>query len=217
MIVVLTGAPGAGKGTQASKLSERCGHRKVSTGDALRRQVKLGTPIGQKAGALMAKGELVPDDVLFEVLREELGPGKKGEVILLDGYPRKISQAETLETLRESHPVGGAIQLEVPREELIARLSGRRVCEDCGATYHLVNSPPKNGTHCDACNSEKLIQRSDDNPESVAYRLDVYEQNTRPILDFYKKSGCYTEVDGSKGTEEVFQQLEAEIKRIQKA
>lgn len=202
MIVVLTGTPGAGKGTQADLLAERSGWRKVSTGDALRKHVKAQTPIGQKAGAIMARGELVPDDVLFEVLKQELG-NDPAERILLDGYPRNVAQAETLATVGKVNPVKGAIHLEVARQELIGRLSGRRVCEKCGASFHVTASPSRTGATCDRCGGQ-LIQRPDDAAEKVAVRLDVYEKNTRPVLDFYRNRSMFQQVDGLGSTEEIY-------------
>ncbi len=212
MIVVLTGAPGAGKGTQADLLADRKGFRKLSTGDALRKHVKAGTEIGKIAGKIMEKGELVPDDVLFKILTAELGPNSK-EVVLLDGYPRNISQAETLATLKSVHPVKAVIHLDVAREELISRLSGRRVCASCGSTFHVSANPPKMAGICDKCGNT-LQQRADDNPESVAVRLDVYEKNTRPILDFYAKQGNYRKVPGVGTTEEIYKRLMAIIDAV---
>lgn len=209
MIVVLTGAPGAGKGTQAELLAGRCGYQKLSTGDALRHHVKIGSDIGKIAGAIMERGELVPDDVLFKVLSAELNRFK-GQVVLLDGYPRNVAQAETLESLKAEHPVKAAIQLNVPREELIKRLSGRRVCGQCGATYHVDSNPAKAGAVCDKCGGQ-VAQRADDRPESVAVRLDVYEKNTRPVLDFYKKKGLEREVEGLGSAEAIYQQIKAVI------
>ena len=210
MIVVLTGAPGAGKGTQAELLSQRCGYKKLSTGDALRKHVKQGTEIGKIAGAIMERGELVPDDVLFRILKEELGTIGAKEVVLLDGYPRNIPQAETLDTLRATQPVKAAIHLDVAREELISRLSGRRICPNCGATFHVTDHPPKKAGVCDKCGGT-LNQRADDKPESVAVRLDVYEKNTRPILDYYGKKGLYKQVKGVGQTEAIYKDLKRVI------
>lgn len=210
MIVVLTGAPGAGKGTQAELLSQRCGYKKLSTGDALRKHVKQGTEIGKIAGAIMERGELVPDDVLFKVLSEELKAIGPKEVVLLDGYPRNISQAETLETLRATQPVKAAIHLEVDRNDLIARLSGRRVCPSCGSTFHVTENPPRTAGICDKCSSQ-LNQRADDKPESIGVRLDVYEKNTRPILDFYGKKGLYKKVPGVGQPEAIYKSLKTMI------
>lgn len=206
MIVVLTGAPGAGKGTQAGMLAQRKGYKTLSTGDALRKHVKQGTEIGKIAGAIMTRGELVPDDVLFQILKAELVAVKPTETILLDGYPRNIAQAETLATLAGTQPVKAAIHLDVARDELISRLSGRRVCGSCGSTYHVSGNPPKKAGICDKCGNA-LVQRDDDKSEAVAVRLDVYEKNTRPILEFYAKQGLYKKVEGAGQTEEIFTQL----------
>lgn len=211
MIVVLTGAPGAGKGTQADLLAERLGYRKLSTGDALRKHVKAGTEIGKVAGQIMERGELVPDDVLFGIIKAELN-GKSSDVYLLDGYPRNISQAETLATLEAVHPVKAVIHLDVPRPELVSRLSGRRVCQSCGATYHVTSNPSKRPGVCDKCGGA-LQQRADDNPDSVAVRLDVYEKNTRPILDHYQKKGLYLKVNGLGSTEGIYKDLKGSLER----
>jgi adenylate kinase len=210
MILLLTGAPGAGKGTQADLLHERGRFRKFSTGDALRKHVKAGTEIGKQAGAVMERGELVPDDILFQILKAELDGVPREEVVLLDGYPRNIPQAETLATLEATHPVIGALHLDVPRDDLIARLSGRRVCGSCGTTFHVSENPPKKTGVCDKCGSA-LTQRNDDKPESVAVRLDVYEKNTRPILDFYEKTGLYVKVPGTGSRDTVYAALASAI------
>lgn len=210
MIVVLTGAPGAGKGTQADLLASRGGFRKFSTGDALRKHVKVGTDIGKIAGAIMERGDLVPDDVLFKILKEELSGVDPKEVVLLDGYPRNIPQAEALETLKATQPVKGAIHLDVARSELVSRLSGRRVCSTCGATFHVTENPPKQVGVCDK-DGGSLTQRPDDKPESVAVRLDVYEKNTFPILDYYEKKGLYLKVPGSGAPEAVYGSLKQAI------
>jgi adenylate kinase len=213
MIVVLTGAPGAGKGTQADILAEKLGLRKLSTGDALRKHVKEGTDIGKIAGAIMERGELVPDDVLFKILEAELNAVPSDKTVLLDGYPRNTSQAETLENLKGKHPVKAAIHLDVPRAVLIERLSGRRVCSSCGATYHVSSNPSKKEGVCDKCGGS-LTQRKDDKPESVAVRLDVYEKTTRPILDFYRAKGLYKQVEGDGQPTEIYDRLSSIIRAI---
>ena len=177
---------------------------------ALRKHVKLGTEIGKVAGCIMEKGELVPDEVLFGILKEELGGISTKDVVLLDGYPRNIPQAETLDTLKTTHPVKAAIHLDVAREELISRLSGRRVCTNCGATFHVTENPSKKPGICDKCGGT-LNQRADDKPESVAVRLDVYEKNTRPILDFYGKKGLYKQVKGVGQPEAIYKDLKRVI------
>ena len=205
MIVVLTGAPGAGKGTQADLLASQGGYRKVSTGDALRKHVRTKSPIGLQAEAVMARGELVSDEILFQILREELGPDSQ-EKILLDGYPRNVAQAQTLDSLKEMHPVVVAIHLDVDSVELVTRLSGRRVCSSCGATYHVSMTPPKISGICDKCGGA-LQQRTDDREESVRTRLSVYESMTKPVLEYYMGKGLYHRVDGKGSTQEVFRKL----------
>lgn len=207
MIIVLIGAPGAGKGTQADLLVEKLGYRKFSTGDALRKHVKQGTAIGKQAEAIMARGDLVSDDVLLEILRAELGTNS-AETVILDGYPRNVAQAETLKrVLEEVHPVKGCVHLDVDREELIARLSGRRVCSSCGSSFHVTANPPKASGVCDKCGGQ-LIQRPDDDAKSISVRLDVYERNTQPVLDFYRDRGLYCRVKGTGSPAEIFRQLQ---------
>lgn len=205
MIVVLAGAPGAGKGTQADMLAAREGFRKISTGDALRKHIKQRSEIGLKAEAVMARGELVSDDILFQILKEELGDDAS-EKILLDGYPRNVNQAKTLESLGNMQPVVAAIHLDVESSELVSRLSGRRVCESCGSSYHATMSPPKHTGICDRCGGT-LKQRPDDQEESVRTRLSVYDNLTKPVLEFYREKGLYHRVDGVGSTDDVFAKL----------
>ncbi len=212
MIILLTGAPGAGKGTQAELLAERDHFRKISTGDALRAQIRLGTPVGLKAKAFMEEGRLVPDDVLFEVLKAELGTNKN-ERILLDGYPRNIAQAKTLESMADTHPVKAAIHLDVDRGELIARISGRRVCGQCGATFHAESNPTKKPGVCDKCGGS-VTQRKDDEEAKVRVRLEVYDNETKPILEFYKNESLYHCINGNGDTEEVYAAVKKEMQRI---
>jgi len=211
VIVVLTGAPGAGKGTQADLLARREGYRKLSTGDALRKHVKAATEIGLLAGAVMERGELVSDDLLFLILKEELSSISQAETILLDGYPRNLAQAQALDTLAAIHPVTAAVLLDVPRDELVSRLSGRRVCAGCGTSFHITEQPSKVDGICDRCGGQ-LGQRPDDKPASVAVRLDVYEKTTRPILEYYRKKGVFREVVGTGEPEVVFQALKLAIR-----
>jgi len=206
MIIVLMGAPGAGKGTQADMLTDKVGYRKISTGDALRKHVKLGTTVGKQAGDIMARGELVPDNVLLEVLKEEIGSDPK-EVVVLDGYPRNLAQAETLQKVVEGvHPVRGCVHLDVNRDAIVARLSGRRVCSNCGTSFHVSANPPKKDGICDRCGSA-LYQRPDDDAKSISVRLDVYDRSTEPVLDYYKKRGLYCKVNGTGVTDEIFREL----------
>lgn len=211
MIVLLIGAPGAGKGTQADLLAAKVGYRKISTGDALRKHVKAGTPIGKQAEAIMARGELVPDQVLLQILNEELGSNSK-ETVILDGYPRNVTQADTLmKFVQNTHPVKCCLHLDVARSELITRLSGRRVCSACGTSYHVETSPPHADGVCDKCGG-KVVQRPDDEPKSIAVRLDVYDKNTQPVLDFFRERDLYCKVNGSGSPDEIFNELKDVIK-----
>ncbi|MEI6398279.1 MAG: adenylate kinase [Pseudomonadota bacterium] len=206
MIIVLMGAPGAGKGTQADMLTDQVGYRKISTGDALRKHVKLGTPVGKQAADIMARGELVPDNVLLEVLREEIGSNPK-EVVVLDGYPRNLTQAETLRQVVEGvHPVRGCVHLDVDRSAIVERLSGRRVCSSCGTSFHVSANPPKKDGVCDKCGAS-LYQRPDDDAKSISVRLDVYDRSTEPVLDYYRQRGLYCKVNGAGVTDEIFREL----------
>ena len=206
MIVIITGAPGAGKGTQADLIAEKLHFKKISTGDALRRQIKIGSDIGKKAQSLMAEGKLVPDDVLLGILKSELDAAGKTPV-LLDGYPRNVGQAEALMELVGSSEVKGAIHLDVDYALLTDRITGRRTCSQCGASFHLTNNPPKKAGICDRCGGE-LIQRPDDDAEKVKTRLAIYDKETKPVLDFYRNLGLYHRVDGNRSTEEVFASLD---------
>ena len=205
MITILTGPPGAGKGTQADLLVERNGYHKLSTGDALRRQIKQGTEVGVKAESFMKEGRLVPDDILVSILQAEMLPFKDRK-ILLDGYPRNISQVQTLESLKQDMPVSAVIGIDVPEDVLIERLCGRRVCSNCGASFHMTFSPTKVDDVCDKCGG-KVIQRPDDSEEKARVRLDVYENETRPILEYYRNQDLCKQVDGCGGKEKVYQRI----------
>lgn len=209
MIIVLIGAPGAGKGTQADLLVEEKGYRKISTGDALRKHVKAGTAVGKQAEAIMARGELVPDEVLLEILKAELGSNAK-ETVILDGYPRNLAQAETLGKLDSVHKICACVHLDVRREDLISRLSGRRVCGGCGSSFHVDNHPPKTDGVCDKCGSA-LTQRPDDEPSRIAVRLDVYERSTQPVLDYYRNHGLYRRVNGMGAQGAIFKEMQGVV------
>lgn len=205
MILILIGAPGAGKGTQADKLVEETDCYKISTGDALRRQISLGTEIGKLAESFINEGNLVPDDVLLGVLKAELS-GKEDKLVLLDGYPRNLQQAKTLETLKSNYPVSNVIHLDVGSELLMKRLTGRRVCSGCGASYHMISMPPAKEGLCDRC-GESLYQRKDDREDKIRTRLEVYDRETSPVLDFYKEKDLYTRVNAEGPASDVFKQL----------
>lgn len=206
MILVFIGAPGAGKGTQADLLVKNKGYRKLSTGDALRKHIKQKTEIGKKISSVMESGNLVSDEILSEVLAEELD-GCVDEVVILDGYPRNIEQAKALDRINDKNPIKGVIHIDVPTPVLIERLSGRRVCSSCGASFHVTAMPSSAGEVCDKCGGE-LIQRPDDRPENIAVRLRVYDELTKPVLDYYKKKGLYFSVNGDGDTLSVYRRLD---------
>ena len=204
MRVVLLGAPGSGKGTQAAKIVEEFGIPAISTGDMLRAHLHEGDELGLKAKAFMDEGELVPDDLILEMIGVRLEQPDCANGFLLDGFPRTIPQAEALEHVAKPNC---ALLLDVPDEEIMSRMTGRRVCPHCGHSYHVVNIPPKVEGICDNCGNE-LVQRADDTPETVRERLHVYHTQTEPLVDFYKGRGILKSVDGtqelSKAAAEIF-------------
>ncbi|MDI6894011.1 MAG: adenylate kinase [Bacillota bacterium] len=204
MRVVLLGPPGSGKGTQAARLGVSWGVPHVSTGDAFRQAVAEGTPLGKLAQEYMQRGELVPDQVVNGAVAARLGRDDCARGFVLDGYPRTLPQAEALEEmLRERGPgLDAVVDLVVSEEELVRRASGRRVCSQCGASYHLEFRAPRQAGRCDTCGGE-LIQREDDRPQTVARRLAVYRRQTAPLVEFYRDRGLLVEVDGVGTVEEV--------------
>ncbi|MEP0766080.1 MAG: adenylate kinase [Fimbriimonadia bacterium] len=214
MRLVLLGPPGVGKGTQAKLLQERLGVPQISTGDLLREAVARATPIGLKAKTYMDAGELVPDDVIIGIVEERLAKPDAREGFLLDGFPRTVPQAEALAALLDKHsiPLDAVLALEGNEETLVRRLSGRRVCSSCAATYHVDNAPPKVEGVCDQC-SGSLIVRDDDRPEAIRNRLQVYARSTAPLLDFYRERGQLLTVDASGTAAEVFEAVWAALNR----
>ena len=207
MNIVLFGAPGAGKGTQSTLLVERMGMVQISTGDLFRAAIKNKTALGQQAQSFMDKGELVPDSIVIGMVDEVLANlGKKS--FILDGFPRTSAQADALgKILRQRGlEIGKAVFLEVPREELLGRLTGRRVCKSCGAVYHVSSKPTKVAGVCDNCGGE-VIQRNDDKEDVIATRLKTYEENTLPLRTYFKESNKYVEVNGNQDTETVFSNI----------
>jgi adenylate kinase len=205
--ILLFGPPGAGKGTQSELLKNKLGMLHISTGDLFRQAMKNNTPLGVQAKGYLDKGQLVPDSVTIEMVREVLkGVGEKN--FILDGFPRNVKQAEVLEEmLAESGlKLSHAIFLNVPDEDLVDRLSGRRVCQGCGTTYHIKNMPPQKDGICDKC-GKAVVQRSDDKIDVIRDRLKVYNDNTRPLIQFYKDKGQYLEVDGTADSEEVYAKI----------
>ncbi len=208
MKIIMLGAPGAGKGTQAKKIAQKYGIPHVSTGDIFRANIKNGTELGMKAKTYMDAGNLVPDEITIGMLLDRIHQDdcKKGYV--LDGFPRTIPQAESLTAaLKErGESIDYAIDVDVPDENIISRMSGRRACLSCGATYHIVYNAPKKEGVCDQC-GEPLVLRDDDKPETVRNRLDVYHRQTQPLIDYYKKEGILAQVDGTQDMEQVFQDI----------
>jgi adenylate kinase len=207
--LVLLGAPGVGKGTQASLLSERLGACHLSTGDVFRAAKCLAdgerTPALDNALGYMRRGELVPDQIVVDMVAERVRCMRCCSGFLLDGYPRTVAQAEALETLlkREKMPLSAVLSYELPIEEIIARLGGRRTCSGCKAVYHVTDLPPRVEGVCDRC-SGKLIQREDDRPEAIRVRMEAYEKSTRPLIDFYQKRSVLVSVTAGKTPDETF-------------
>ena len=208
MNIILLGPPGAGKGTQAKMLIDKYGIPQISTGDMLRAAVKAGTQLGLEAKKYMDKGELVPDEVVIGLVKERLQEPDCTKGFMLDGFPRTVAQAEVLD--KELEGMGKAIDhvicIEVPNEELIARLTGRRTCKECGAGYHLKFDPPKVDGVCDKCGGE-LYQRDDDNEETVKARLKVYQDQTFPLIDYYDKQGKLRRIDGVGEIKTIFERI----------
>lgn len=195
MKLILLGAPGAGKGTQAEVICNALNIPAISTGNIIREALRLGTEMGLKAKSFMDAGQLVPDDVVIGIIKERLAKDDCANGFILDGFPRTIPQAEALDAM--GIIIDKVIDIEVPDEKIAARMSGRRVCKDCGASYHLEYKAPKSEGVCDACGGE-LVQRKDDAPETVLDRLAVYHEQTEPLKDFYSKKGILRIVEGQE-------------------
>ena len=208
MQLLLMGPPGAGKGTQAVKLVEKFSIPQISTGDMFRAAVKEGTELGKKAKACMDAGTLVPNEVTVGIVRERLSKDDCKGGFILDGFPRTVEQAEALEKILDelNLKLTKVLNIHVPAEYLIERAIGRRICKTCGATYHVKFNPPKSADTCDNCGGN-LYQRADDNAETMKKRLSVYEDSTRPLIDYYKKIGLYAEIDGKQPIEKVTEEL----------
>ncbi|MBX3298328.1 MAG: adenylate kinase [Acidobacteria bacterium] len=204
-MIVLIGAPGAGKGTQARLLDERRGIPQISTGDMFREMKTLDTPLAREVQEIMASGKLVSDEVTYRVVRERTAREDCRGTYVLDGYPRTAVQAEQLEELaREQGKEIRAIEVDVPRDELLKRLTGRRSCPVCGEIYNIYSRPPKNDGRCDLHPDAELLHRADDNEESVMTRLDTYAANTEPLIAYYAASGRLSKVDGTGEVEAIY-------------
>jgi len=210
VILVFLGPPGAGKGTQAKLLSQRMGFLHLSTGDLLREAVKNQTPLGKKAKEYMDRGDLVPDELIVQLIEETMP--KDGNVIL-DGFPRTVNQALALEEMLrvKGEKISKVLFFDVPDEVIIDRLSGRRVCSKCGAVYHVKYNPPKVEGVCDLCVGT-LVQRDDDREEVVRKRLEVYRKQTQPLIEFYQERGIIYKLDAGKGVEELFEEVKGLVR-----
>lgn len=205
MKIVMLGAPGAGKGTQAKMIAAKYEIPHISTGDIFRSNIKNGTELGKKAKAYMDQGLLVPDELTVDLVIDRLGKEDCAKGYILDGFPRTIPQAEALDAAlaKRSEKMDYAIDVDVPDENIVNRMSGRRACVGCGATYHIVFNPSKKGDVCETC-GEKLILRDDDKPETVLKRLGVYHAQTQPLIDYYTGQGILKSVDGTQDMNDVF-------------
>ncbi|MBR6159847.1 MAG: adenylate kinase [Lachnospiraceae bacterium] len=205
MKIIMLGAPGAGKGTQAKLIAEKYGIPHVSTGDIFRANIKEGTDLGKEAKEYMDKGQLVPDDLTVRILLDRVSKEDCKDGYVLDGFPRTIPQAEVLDTevAKLGESIDFAIDVDVPDENIIRRMGGRRACLKCGATYHVEHIPPKQEGICDKCGSE-LVLRDDDKPETVKKRLEVYHKQTQPLIDYYSKQNILRTVDGTQDMNDVF-------------
>ncbi len=204
-VIVLLGPPGSGKGTQGEMLSEKLGYVRLSTGDMLREAVRNGTELGKKAKTYMDSGALVPNDLIIGLMKEKIAQAEGG--VILDGFPRTVEQADALD---QQLQVDLALNLDVPDEELINRLTKRRSCPDCNAVYHLIYNPPKTESVCDKCGA-KLYQRDDDKEETVANRLKVYRENTMPLIGYYEKKGVLVTIKGVGSIDDIYAQVEKAV------
>lgn len=205
MKIIMLGAPGAGKGTQAKQIAGKYSIPHISTGDIFRANIKNGTELGKKAKEYMDQGLLVPDELTCDLVMDRIQQDDCKNGFVLDGFPRTIPQAEALDAAltKIGEKMDYAIDVDVPDENIVSRMSGRRACLDCGATYHIVSLPPKTEGKCDHCGSD-LVLRDDDKPETVQKRLTVYHEQTQPLIDYYKNQGILKSVDGTQPMESVF-------------
>lgn len=214
MNLLIMGPPGAGKGTQAERLVKEVEIMHISTGDMFRAAIKEGTEMGKKAEEYMNQGALVPDEVVVGMVKDRLSKPDCKQGFLLDGFPRTLDQAKSLDETLNSLQINidGVINIAVPREKLMERLTGRRVCKNCGASFHVIFNKPKVEGKCDACGGE-LYQRGDDNEEAVGKRLDVYEQQTQPLIDYYSEKGLLLSIDGDQDINKVLEDVLAAVKK----
>ena len=210
MKIIMLGAPGAGKGTQAKKIAEKYEIPHISTGDIFRANIKNGTELGMKAKSYMDKGALVPDELTCDLVMDRISQEDCKNGFVLDGFPRTIPQAKALDVALEkiNEKMDFAVDVDVPDENIVNRMGGRRACLNCGATYHIVFNPTKLDGVCDTCGKQTVL-REDDKPETVQNRLHVYHEQTQPLLDYYKEQNILKSVDGTKPMDEVFSDIVA--------
>lgn len=213
MVLLLLGAPGSGKGTQAKVLIEALGIPQLSTGDMLRAAVKAGTKLGQEAASFMQRGALVPDSLVLGLISERVAQPDCANGFILDGYPRNVAQADSLEQvlMKVNKRVDKVVAIDVAEEELVERLCGRRVCKSCGSSFHVKFQPPKQAGKCDACGGE-LIQRNDDVESVIRDRLGVYTNQTAPLLDYYSKKGALRRIEGTGAPSDVTRRIMEAVK-----
>jgi adenylate kinase len=214
MRLLFFGPPGAGKGTQAKKIAEEFKIEHISTGDILREAVNKGSELGKKVKAIIDNGELVPDEIMNELVKDKI---RELDSFILDGYPRTIEQAKSLDkTLKElNKQIDAVILIDVPEEEIVKRISSRRICPNCGKVYNLITLKPKNDEICDNCGT-KIIQRNDDKEEIVRDRYKIYQRNTYPVIEFYRKNNTIITINGAKDVEEVTKELFNMLRRFRK-
>ncbi len=216
MRLVLMGAPGAGKGTQAQILSEKLGIPHISTGDIFRNNIRHGTELGRLAKMYIEKGALVPDDITIEMIKQRLLDNDCSKGFLLDGYPRTIAQSENLDKLmiEQNIRLNAVLNIDVPDEEIVRRLSGRRICKGCGKTFHSLYSPSSKGMKCDECGND-LEQRADDNEEVILERLKNYHERTAPLCGYYEKSGRLLTIDGIGSIDDIYNRINIALGKIE--
>jgi adenylate kinase len=211
--LILVGAPGSGKGTQAKKLVQKYGVPQVSTGDILRAAVRDGTELGRKAKGFMDSGELVPDQLIIDLIHKRLAQPDAQPGFILDGFPRTVPQAEALDALLEEtdRPLNRVVAIEVPRGAIVDRITGRRCCANCGTVYHVTFDPPPSDGSCRTCGSNQIYQRKDDTESKVNVRLDAYEAQTAAVIPYYEAQGLVRRVDGDRAPEAVFEAIVQEV------
>jgi len=212
MRLIFFGPPGAGKGTQAKKVAEKLGIEHISTGDILREAVNKGNDLGKKVQVIIEKGELVPDEIMNELVKMKI---KELNSFILDGYPRTLEQAKSLDKILKelNKPIDAVVLIDVSEEEVVKRISSRRVCPNCGRVYNLITLKPKNDEICDNCGT-KIIQRKDDREDIVRERYKIYQKTTHPVIEFYRKNNTIITIDGSKDVEEVTKELFNMLRRF---